>query len=207
MKSVFNKIFHIPVYIHLLVILLFCLLILFGTLKYIDRYTNHNQAVEVPDIRGLLIEEAAPFLAQKMLYYTIIDSVYSQEERPGAIVELSPEVKSSVKKNRIIYITINAKTEKTISIPELIDISGRQSYSELIALGFKHVAFKYVPGEFKDLTVGVEYEGKLVLSGTRVPLSGTLTLVLQDGNASQLGNENIDDEKMEPVKSDESWFE
>ena len=206
MKSVFNKIFRIPVYIHLLVVIILSLLFLFGALKYIDRYTNHNQAVQVPDIRGLQIEEAAPFLEQNMLHYTIIDSIYSKEFNPGAIIELTPEANSRVKKNRIIYITINAKTEKTIPIPELGDVSVRQSYSELIALGFTNVAFKYVPGEFKDLTVGVEYAGKLVSTGTHVPLSGTVTLVLQDGNASQLESE-VDDEKKEPVKSNESWFE
>ena len=207
MKSVFNKIFNIPVYIHLLVMIILSLFVLFGALKYIDRYTNHNQAVKVPDIRGLQIEEAAYFLEQNMLQYIIIDSIYSKEERPGSIRELTPEAYSLVKKNRIIYITINSKTEKTMPIPELMDISGRQSYSELIAHGFKDVVVKYVPGQFKDLTVGVEYAGKLVPSGTLVPVSGTLMLVLQDGNASQLENENVDDEKKEPVKSDESWFE
>ena len=207
MKSVSNKIFKIPVYLHLLVLAVLFLIVIFGTLKYIDRYTNHNQAVQVPDIRGLQIEQAAPFLEQNTLRYTIIDSIYSKAFNPGAITELTPEANSRVKKNRIIYITINAKTEKTIPIPELSEISGRQSYSELKALGFNNLEVKYVPGEYKDLTVGVEYNNRLVISGTRVPLSGKLTLVLQDGNAFSSESEQVVDEKKEPVKNDDSWFE
>ena len=207
MKSLFYKIFQIPIYIHLLAVIVLFFLVAFGTLKYIDWYTNHNKAVNVPDVRKLQIEEAAPFLEQNMLHYIIIDSIYSKEFMPGAIVELSPEANSKVKKNRIIYITVNAKTDKTVAMPELTDISGRQSYSDLKALGFNNIIVKYVQGEFKDLTVGVEYENNLVKSGARVPLSATLTLVIQDGNVSVLDNLEVDEEQTAPVKSDESYFE
>ena len=202
-----KKIFQLPVCIHLLVVVSISFLAGYGMLNFIDRYTNHNQAVSVPDIRGLQIEDAAPLLEQNSLRYTIVDSIFTKEKMPGAIVELMPEAHSKVKKNRIISITINAKTEETAPVPELIDISFRQAYSHLIALGFKYVETKYIPGEFRNLTVGVEYGGKLVKNGTRVPLTANLILVLQDGYVSPSENEDAGDGDKKSAKTDESWFE
>jgi len=203
MKSLIGKIFHLPVYIHLLAIVVVSLVALYIVLKYLDLYTNHNQAVEVPDVRGLLIEDAIPFLEQNTLRYTIIDSIYSKDYMPGAIVELMPEAKSKVKRNRYIYVTINAKSEESATLPDLIDISFRQAYASLKALRFKDVDHRYVPGEFYNLTIGVEYNGKLVESGTRVPLSEKLTLIISDGNSDMLERDTIADGT---IKVDESWF-
>ena len=207
MNTLINRLFQLPVFIHLLAVIVVSFLVGYGILKYIDRYTNHNQAVYVPDVRGLQIEDAAPFLEQNSLRYTIVDSIYTKEITPGAIVELMPEANSKVKKNRILSITINAKTEETAPVPEVADLSLRQAYSDVKALGFKYVDMKYVTGQYYNLTVGIEYEGKLVGSGTRMPLSAKLVLVLQDGNVSPLEGENVDDEKKTPVKSDGTWFE
>jgi beta-lactam-binding protein with PASTA domain len=199
----FSKIFQLPVYIHLLAVITVSFLVGYGVLKYIDVYTNHNQAVSVPDVRGLLIEDAAPFLEQNWLRYTIIDSIYSKDSSPGAIVELSPEANASVKKKRIIYITVNAKTEETAPIPDVTDLSARQALLDVNARGFKNVEWKYVTGEFRNLTVGVEYGGKMINAGMRVPLTANLVLVLQDGNITPLEGDTI----MEPVKIDDSWYE
>ena len=202
-----KNIFQLPVYIHLLVVIVVSVLIGFGALKFVDLYTNHNQAVSVPDVKGLQIEDAAPFLNKNSLHFTIVDSIYSKEFPAGAIVELLPEANSKVKKNRIIYITINAKTEETAPIPELAGISRRQAYAGLKARGFKYVEEKWVSGEYRDLTVGVEYEGKFLQGGDRAPLSAILTLVYQDGIVFPLEDENEGNENEMIIKSDESWFE
>ena len=206
MKSLLNRIFELPVYIHLLAIIALSFFAVYVVLKYIDSYTNHNQAVYVPDIRGLQIEDAVPILEQNMLRYVVIDSMYSKEKMPGAIVELSPEADSKVKKNRIISITVNAKTEETKSIPDLSYLSYRQAYAYLKSLGFKDVEEKYVSGEYRDLTIGVEYEGRFVASGARVPLSAKLILVINDGISVPQDSKTISDDKKEDIEGDENWF-
>ena len=206
MKSIFKKIFTLPVYIHLLAVIVLSFFVVYTVLKFIDSYTNHNQAVLVPDIRNLQIEDAAPVLEQKLLRYTIVDSIYTKEKAPGAIIDLTPEVNSKVKKNRIIYITINAQSEESKTIPDLTFISYRQAYAYLKSLGFKDVEEKYVSGEYRDLTVGVEYKGALVASGTRVPLSAKLILVISDGNIEPENSENTIEENKEQVEGVENWF-
>jgi beta-lactam-binding protein with PASTA domain len=172
-------------------------------LKSIDSYTNHNQGVRIPDVRGLQIEEAAPFFERNRLRYVILDSIYSKEVQPGAIVELLPEANSKVKKNRIVYVTVNAKTEETAPVPDIAELSYRQAAALLMARGFIDVEYKYVPGEYRDLTLGVEYEGRMINSGMRVPLTAKLVLVISDGNIIQ--NDSTEN-NIEIIGGDESWF-
>jgi beta-lactam-binding protein with PASTA domain len=189
----------------LAVALLICLII-YIILKSLDSYTNHNQAVRVPDVRGLQVKDAAPFFEQNMLRYIVADSVFTKEKAPGAIVELRPEANSKVKKNRIVYITVNAKTEKTVPVPDITDISFRQAYALLNARGFKDVEHKYVSGEFRDLTLGIEYEGKMLGSGAHVPLTAKLILVVSDGNMLPPESDSLENIIEEIIGGDESWF-
>lgn len=204
MKSVFNKFFNLPVYIHVLAMAAVSCILVFFVLKGLDIYTNHNKAVQVPDVRGLQIEDAADFFTRNMLRFEIADSIYSKEVTPGAIVELRPEANAKVKKNRIVYVTINAKTEETAVIPEVTDISFRQAFALLKARGFMDVEWKYVTGEYRDLTVGVEYGGQMINSGTRVPITAKLILVISDGYV--VPEDTITKEKPEIIGGDESWF-
>ena len=207
MSSLFDKIFKLPVYIHLLVLMGVVCIAVYIVLKGIDAYTSHNQAVNVPDIRKLQIEEAIPFLEQNSLQYSIVDSVFSKDVEPGAIVELMPEANSKVKRNRIIYITVNAKSEETAPIPEVTDMSYRQAYALLKACGFTNVEWKYVSGEYRDLTMGVEYGGRMVNDGTRVPLTANLILVISDGYIINKGDTLTDDVKPDIIGGhDNEWF-
>jgi hypothetical protein len=205
MNSFIGKIFKLPVYVHLLAIVIFTCFLISIVLKGIASYTNHNQAVHIPDVRGLQIEDAVPFFAQNMLRYVIVDSIFSKEKAPGAIVDLMPEANSKVKKNRIVSVTVNAKTEETAPIPDVTDISFRQAYALLSARGFIDVELKYVSGEYRDLSLGVEYGGKMVDSGTRVPLTAKLILVVSDGNIMPQENDSIEN-ILEIIGDDESWF-
>jgi beta-lactam-binding protein with PASTA domain len=172
-------------------------------LNSIDSYTNHNQGVRVPDVRGLQIEDAVPFFERNKLRYVIVDSIFSKETAPGAIVELLPEANAKVKKNRIVSVTVNAKTEETAPIPDIEELSFRQAMALLMASGFIDVEHKYVSGEYRDLTIGVEYEGRMINSGMRVPLTAKLVLVISDGNI--IPNDSTEN-NIEIIGDDESWF-
>ena len=85
----------------LLAMVIVCALI-YGTLKWLDVYTRHNEAVVVPDVKGLNMEEATEFFENNNLRYNVIDSVFSKDVKPGAIVELVPAAGSKVKEGRIV---------------------------------------------------------------------------------------------------------
>ena len=73
----------------LLMIVVGCALI-YGTLAWLDYYTRHNEAVIVPDVKGLSMNEAKSFFDNTGLRYNVIDSVFSNDVNPGAIVKLFP---------------------------------------------------------------------------------------------------------------------
>jgi hypothetical protein len=208
MKSVFDKIFKMPIPVHLLVIGVLSCLIIYVVLKSVDAYTNHNQAVYVPDVRGLQLEEAVPFFEQNILRYVVVDSIFSKEVTPGAIVELMPEANAKVKKNRIVSVTVNAKTEETAPVPDIADISFRQAYALLRARGFTDITYKYVTGEYRDLTIGVECGGQMISTGTRVPLTAKLILIINDGHVIPQDSDaiQIEEPPIEVIDGDESWF-
>jgi beta-lactam-binding protein with PASTA domain len=209
MKYDLDKIFKMPIRVHLLAMGVLLCIIIYIVLKSIDTYTNHNQAVYVPDVRGLQIEDAAPFFKQNMLRYAVVDSIFANDVTPGAIVELRPEAKSKVKRNRIVDLTINAKSEETVPVPDIADISFRQAYALLSARGFTDIEYKYVTGEYRDLTVGLEYEGRSIGTGVRVPLTAKLILVISDGYVIPPDSNAIikkEDERLQTVEEEDSWF-
>jgi hypothetical protein len=204
MKTSLDKFLHLPVYVHILAVAGVTCILVFIVLKGIDVYTNHNRAVQVPDVIGLQVEDAKEFFVRNKLRYEIVDSVYSKSETPGAIIELRPTANSRVKKNRIVYMTVNAKSEETTPLPEVTDISFREALALLQARGFKDIEWKYVKSDFRDLAVGVEYGGQVAPSGMRVPLTAKLILLIGDGNITP--EDSISTEKPEIIGGDESWF-
>ena len=88
---------------------------------WLSSYTRHNEAVVVPDVRGLKVEEAAEYFDRSNLRYNVIDSVFSNDVPAGAIVEMIPEAGAKVKDGRIVFITINASTTQMAPMPNVQD--------------------------------------------------------------------------------------
>ena len=170
-----------PVLMHLVSAIVVFIVIIFLALQGLNVYTLHNKAITIPDVKGLLMSDASVFLDNNDLRYTIIDSVYTKDVKPGAIVEIIPAIGSKVKKGRILFVTINAHTVQMAAIPNIIDLSLRQGEAQIYAQGFTSVEIKYVQGPYRDLVVGVELQGRALEPGEKVPLTSALILNVGDG--------------------------
>lgn len=208
MKSFLIKLIKNPIVVNILLMFTVFLLVLYGTLKWLDGYTRHNEVVTVPDVKGLTVGDAASFFENSRLRYNIIDSVFSKDVAPGTIVEVVPNVGAKVKEGRIVFVTLNALTSQMEVIPDVEDMSFRQAYALLRARGFESVEIDYVPGDFKDLVIAVELRGRVLKSGEKVPLTSPLTLKVSNGEDDVPSEDSSDRE--EPVKAldseDENWF-
>lgn len=167
------------------------------TLFFVNKYTRHDQAIEVPDLKGLQIEDAAAMIAAKNLRYEIVDSLFQKDGVPGAILEQIPSGKSSVKHGRTIYLTIQAKNEPLVAIPDLEDASLRQAETLLNALGIYQINIVSVPSEFQDLVYGVEYKGAPLKGGQKIPKGSTVTLKVGNGNGSDTSLDSLHTEESE----------
>lgn len=206
MKGFLVKLIKNPYVFNLLLAIVVLCGLIYGTLKWLDVYTRHNEAVVVPDVKGLKVEEAEEFFKNNNLRYNVIDSVYSKNVKPGAIVELVPQAGSKVKEGRIVFITVNALTSQMATIPEVEDLSFRQAYALLRARGFEKIEIEYVPGTYKDLAVAVTAGGRILQKGDHVPLASQLVLRVSSGEEELIPNDSLPD-VVQPLDSDvENWF-
>ncbi|MDR2809017.1 MAG: PASTA domain-containing protein [Tannerellaceae bacterium] len=196
-----------PFVIHLLLAMFVSCLVIYGTLKWLDAYTLHNKAVIVPDMKGLRIEEASQILQKNGLRYNIVDSVFSKDVKPGAIVEIVPSVGSKVKEGRIVFITVNALSSQMGAVPDVRDLSFRQAYASLKARGFESVEIEYVYGMYKDLAVGIELRGRLLEGGEMIQLTAPLILKVSNGTMDRTEEDSLLLDSDNPLNSDaETWF-
>lgn len=182
------------------------LVLVFGVLLWLNHYTKHNEAVLVPDVKGLKVEDAAQYLERSGLRYTVIDSVHAKNVAPGAIVETIPTAGTKVKENRIIFITVMAEGSEVFSAPSVKDQSQRQAISVLKAIGFKNIDVEYVSAAFKDLVVGLKYKGREVVPGERIPANGRLVLEVSAGDMELQTDSSETESVTEEESQEESWF-
>jgi beta-lactam-binding protein with PASTA domain len=186
----------------LLAVLIACVLV-FVLIKWLDVYTHHGSSVEIPDVKGLKIEDAAPFFQSKDLNYAVVDSIYVKNAVPGTILETIPPMGSSVKRGRTIYITVNSVSSKNLTIPDVINMSQRQGISMLKSIGFESITIKLVPGAFSELVVGLESHGRELSVGDKLASHNPLTLLISSGT-EETTSETEEDILTET--EEESWF-
>ena len=190
---------------NLLGLILVSVLLLWLVLIGLNFYTQHGKAVEVPNVKGLSIEKAAPLFAARHLNFAIVDSVFIKKAVPGNIFETIPPIGSKVKEKRTIYLKIVAFLPQLITIPDVKDSSQRQAMAMLQSLGFENIEIKSVPGVYKDLVMGVESAGISLEAGQRVPANASLLLLVSSGSGGNLFLENPTDSSEMSVEDD--WFQ
>jgi len=151
------------------------------TLICIDFYTHHGDSEIVPDLRGASVEEAELILAKQGLRVQVIDSVYVRDKKLGTIIDQNPAPNSSVKTNRPIYLIINSRLVRQVSLPDVSDVSSRQAIAMLQSIGLNLESVQEVPSEYKDLVTEVKYHGRTITPGTRIPEGSSVVLVVGNG--------------------------
>ena len=169
----------------------------FATLRWLDAYTRHGEAVIVPDVKHKPVSEALRTLEAEGLQGQVTDSTYVKTLPAGCVLEYNPPMNQKVKKGRIIYLTVN-----TQNVPLM-----------LLAAGFKLMPNDTVPGE-KDWVYGVKLAGRVLGQREKVPQGAYLTIVVGDGRShteiqvdtAGIAVQTPAPEMEETGAADESWF-
>ena len=103
------------------------IILLLGTLVWLKIYTHHGQAITVPDLTGLTDDEVEDVTSSRRLRFEVIDSVFSNEMPRGTVIKQNPGANSRVKKNRKIFLTMNAVNQEMVPMPQLVGLSFRQA--------------------------------------------------------------------------------
>ena len=156
--------------------------ILVALIAYLRRYTEHGVEVDVIDVRGLVVAEANPLLADQGLHLVVVDSTYSDKVPFGTIVEQDPKPMSHAKHGRAVYVTINATTKRQVTMPNLQDMSYRQAETTLRGMGLEvDSIYEYEPSEFRDLVLDVQCNGVSVQPGEKLAVGTKVRLVVGFG--------------------------
>lgn len=148
---------------------------------WLDSWTHHGKYLVVPDVKGMSYERALDKLESEGFEVELSDSVYDNKVRPGYVVDQNPKVNTKVKDGRLVYLTVNAFSPRTVTLPGLTDTSLRQARSILEGLGIKNVEVVEVPSEFKNLVIAVKRNGVRLATGARVPMNAKIVLEVGAG--------------------------
>ena len=201
-------------WVNILVMIVAVVLIVFGVMKWLDVYTRHGEAVVVPDVKGMTVDEASKMFRNHGLVCVISDTKYVKDEAAGIILDLKPGVGEKVKEGRTVYLTINTLDIPLRVIPDVADNSSlRQAEAKLQSAGFKLTEIQLIHGE-KDWVYGVKYQGRQLTAGEKIPMGASLTLMVGDGAGDMTEEDSIDTDAdtEKPVASetspvqDDSWF-
>lgn len=174
-------------FLNLIIAILLAASIIGFTYKWLDGYTKHGETISVPDLRGLLPEEAKEFLSRKHLNYAIIDSMFDLKKTKGIILDQDPAPNAKVKENRTIYLTVNSILPPQVKMPNLIDVSYRQAEAILQTYGLKVGELIYKPDLAKNAVIGQQANGVEIKPGTLINKGSVVDLILGDG----LGNTKV----------------
>lgn len=173
--------------IHFVIVvsLLLILAILFFYV-YLPAATNKDQTITVPPIEGMSIHELEDFLGKRNLRWEVNDSSYSDEVPPLTILKQYPAAGSLVKENRKIFISVNRVQPPTVPIPNLIDGSLLNAHAVLKGNDLKPGKIQLKPSPFLNLVLEMQYEGRPIEAGTRIPKGSTIDLVVGDGGSKDV---------------------
>lgn len=167
-------------------LLILCYLLLIGgTLLYLDIRTHHGEKIAVPNIVGKHIENIEELLEESELDYIVLDSIYRPDVREGTIIKQNPEptsrTKVFVKSSRIVEISLSKKINYVV-VPDLMHKSKRYAESILKNRGLKfQFSFKISPNDI-DAVISQKYKGRRIKEGAKIPHGSIIHLIIGKGS-------------------------
>lgn len=182
-------------------------IVCFVALRWLDFYTQHGESVEIPDVRGITISEAEPLFARMSLSCQVIDSTFNSSLPAGSIIETIPSAGSKVKKGRRVFFRVNSIEAQLTPLPNVNDISQREARAMLRSMGFENLSVRLVPGQFRDLAIGLEINGREMKAGEKVPLNTPIVLLVSSGNGEADIEAVLNDTLVNPEYNEgENWY-
>lgn len=197
---------------NLIAMVVVAVVLVFAVLKSLDLYTHHGEAVKVPDVKGLSVDEAEQLMQRAGLVAVVSDSNYVKTMPAGCVLDLVPVAGQSVKLGRTVYLTINTFSIPLKEVPDVADNSSlRQAEASLRAEEFKLDSVELVSGEL-DWVYGVKYQGRLLRPGEKVPVGATLQLMVGCGGELPSDSDSVTVQPVQtPIPTQQSereddWF-
>lgn len=183
-RFLFSKFF----WLNLTLALIVLFVIFYLTMRNLDTYTNHSVKIQVPNLKGIQINELDDSLKLLEFEYKIRDSVYSDDFPTGMIIQQDPlphseDFPNYIKPSRTIYLTVVKKQDIYKTIPDLLTnitskIIGKL---KLEMLGFV-VELEVKDHKDKDKVLKILHEDKVLKSGQKLAKGSKIKLIFGSGD-------------------------
>ena len=170
---------------HLGIAIALGIILILAVLLWLRAYTHHGQAITVPDLSALTTDEVGDVTTSRQLRYEVVDSVFSNELPRGTVLKQNPKANSRVKKNRKIFLTMNAVNPEMVSMPALVGLSNRQSRLALQNAGLILGDISYQPDYARNNVLQQMHNGSVINEGTEITKGTVIDLVLGMGPSSE----------------------
>lgn len=146
-------------------------------------YTRHGRSITVPNFTDITLQDAKKIIDGNHLRFEVLDSLYLAERIKGAIIDQHPKSGQHVKKNRIIYFTVNAYSPGKMLMPDLVGLTLREARAKIISSGLKIGNFSYRFDMAKNVVLEQKTEGisKNINAGDTILKGTQINLVLGKG--------------------------
>jgi beta-lactam-binding protein with PASTA domain len=161
------------------------IVLLITVLLWLRIYTHHGQSITVPNLSGLTTDEVEDVTSSRHLRFEVVDSVYSTEMPRGTVLKQNPRANSTVKKNRKIFLTMNAVNPEMVSMPRLVGLSIRQARLALQNAGLSLGDISYRPDYAINNVLQQMHRDSVINEGTEIIKGTVIDLVLGMGPSDE----------------------
>ncbi|HPD94662.1 MAG TPA: PASTA domain-containing protein [Tenuifilaceae bacterium] len=157
------------------------ILILVFLMLFLNIFTRHGNTYAIPDFRNVYVDDLPKLVEKAGLRLVINDSVYIINKAPGIVIDQNPAPGKHVKKNRKVFITINAKSPIKVPVPDLEGNTLRQAKAILEQDGFEIGRLSFRPDLGVNIVLDQQFQGTHIDQGTMIPKGSKIDLLLGMG--------------------------
>lgn len=176
-----------PFWVNLLAAALIAFLVVFLFLKMLGWMTKHGEYLTVPSVLGKKTDEAIKLLEKEGFEVYIQDSIFTDTAARGVVLKQLPDPNSTVKINRMVFITVNRAVPPMVDMPKL---EGQSLNFALEMLQRNHLQLGdtiYRPDFMMGSVLEQQYNGVRIPEKAKVQWGSRITLIIGGG----LGNQQM----------------
>lgn len=171
-----------PLWVNILFSLVLVTLLLLLFLLSLNYITSHGSTLTIPAVTGKPYTEAKKILVKQGFEVEIQDSIYNDTAASLSVLRQFPEADEVVKRNRIVYLTINRSVAPSIEMPLLEGLSFRSAEIVLKQYNLKLGDTSYRADLAKNSVLEQRtHNGDRVKPGTKIRMGATIDLILGSG--------------------------
>lgn len=172
-------------YINILIAIILIIVMIIGTIKWLDSYTRHDEKIELPDFIGIQVDSLIEYTKLNNMKYVIMDSVFDDSKEKGSVVLQNPPPYSNIKTGRTIYVSIVSQAPEMVVLPNLINLSIHQGINLLNNSNIEIGDIRFIEGFDRNAIQKVLFEDEEIMPDTKLLKNSKVTLVASKGTRNQ----------------------